>query len=104
MIVLPVRVLPYFKHFFFFLVITHLVLAAFYFTVGTLTRNSKIVYGLAACFYPLFIAYGLLVLRPLPFRWQLMLDPMLLGASLKATAFCTAQSFSISMSCVTPRT
>jgi ABC-2 type transport system permease protein len=87
MIVLPFRVFPYFKHFFFFLVITHLVLAAFYFTVGTLTRNSKIVYGLAACFYPLYISYGFLLLRALPFRWQLMLDPMLLGASLQGNGF-----------------
>lgn len=93
MIVLPFRVVPYFKHFFFFLVITHLVLAAFYFTVGTLTRNSKIVYGLAAGFYPLFITYGLLVLRPLPFRWQVMLDPLLLGASLKGNGFLHSAEF-----------
>src|SRR5437016_11132127 len=63
MVVQPVRVFPYFKHFFFFVVITHLVLAAFYFTVGTLTRNSKIVYGLAACFYPLYISYGIFLLK-----------------------------------------
>jgi ABC-2 type transport system permease protein len=87
MIVQPFRVLPYFKHFFFFLVITHLVMAAFYFTVGTLTRNSRIVYGLAACFYPLFLTYGNFVLRPLPFRWQVMLDSFLLGASLKGNGF-----------------
>ena len=93
MIVLPIRVFPYFKHFFFFLVITHLVLAAFYFTVGTLTRNSKIVYGLAAGFYPLFITYGLLVLKPLPFRWQLILDPMLLGASLRGNGFLHSAEF-----------
>ena len=93
MIVLPFRVFPYFKHFFFFLVITHLVLAAFYFTVGTLTRNSKIVYGLAACFYPLYIAYGLFLLRPLPFRWRLMLDPMLLGASLRGNGFLHSAEF-----------
>ena len=93
MIVLPIRVFPYFKHFFFFLVITHLLLAAFYFTVGTLTRNSKIVYGLAACFYPLIIAYGLLVLRPLPFRWQVMFDPMLLGASLRGNGFLHSAEF-----------
>ena len=93
MIVLPIRVFPYFKHFFFFLVITHFVLAAFYFTVGTLTRNSKVVYGLAACFYPLFIAYGLLLLRPLPYRWQIILDPMLLGASLKGNGFLHSAEF-----------
>src|SRR5215217_3278316 len=93
MIVLPIRVFPYFKHFFFFLVITHLVLAAFYFTVGTLTRNSKIVYGLAAGFYPLYISYGLLLIRPLPFRWRLILDPMLLGASLRGNGFLHTAEF-----------
>src|SRR5947207_7390782 len=56
MIVQPVQVIPYFKHFFFFVVITHLALAALYFTVGALTRNNKIVYGLAVAFYPLYIA------------------------------------------------
>jgi len=80
MIVQPVRVLPYFKHFLFFVVITHLVLAALYFTVGTLTRNSKIVYGLAVCFYPVFIAYGFLFLKGLPLRWRHVLDPFLLEA------------------------
>jgi ABC-2 type transport system permease protein len=93
MIVQPFRVFPYFKHFFFFLVITHLLLAAFYFTVGTLTRNSKIVYGLAACFYPLYISYGLVLLRPLPFRWRLMVDPMLLGASLRGNGFLHSAEF-----------
>jgi ABC-type transport system involved in multi-copper enzyme maturation permease subunit len=93
MIVLPIRVFPYFKHFFFFLVITHLVLAAFYFTVGTLTRNSKIVYGLAAAFYPLYIAYGLLLIRPMPIRWQVILDPMLLGASLRGNGFLHSAEF-----------
>lgn len=93
MIVLPIRIFPYFKHFFFFLVITHLVLAAVYFTVGSLTRNSKIVYGLAACFYPLFIAYGLFVLKPLPFRWQIVFDPMLLGASLQGNGFLHSAEF-----------
>ena len=93
MIVLPIRVFPYFKHFFFFLVITHLVLAAFYFTVGTLTRNIKIVYALAAGFYPLYITYGLLLIRPLPFRWRLILDPMLLGASLRGNGFLHTAEF-----------
>ena len=93
MIVLPFRLFPYFKHFFFFLVITHLLLAAFYFTVGTLTCNSKIVYGFAAGFYPLYIAYGFLLIRPLPFRWQIMLDPFLLGASLRGNGFLHSAEF-----------
>jgi ABC-2 type transport system permease protein len=80
MIVLPVRIIPYFKHFFFFLVITHLVLAAFYFTVGTLTRNSKIVYGLAACFYPLYVSSMVFLLRGLTVRWRSLLDPFLLNS------------------------
>ena len=93
MIVLPIRVFPYFKHFFLFLVITHLVLAAFYFTVGTLTRNSKIVYVFAAGFYPLYITYGLLFLRPASLRWRLILDPMLLGASLQGNGFLHTAEF-----------
>ena len=93
MVVLPIRVFPYFKHFVFFLVITHFVLAAFYFTVGTLTRNSKLVYGLAAAFYPLYITYGLFLLRPLSFRWRLTLDPMLLGASLRGNGFLHTAEF-----------
>ncbi|HEY0766174.1 MAG TPA: hypothetical protein VGD61_27575 [Pyrinomonadaceae bacterium] len=93
MIVQPFRVFPYFKHFFFFVVISHLVLAAVYFTVGTLTRNSKIVYGLAVCFYPLYITYAVLLLRPLSFRWRLALDPMLLSASLQGNGFLHSAEF-----------
>lgn len=79
MIVQPVQVVPYLKHFLFFVVITHLALAAFYFAVGTLTRNSKIVYGLAACFYPIYAAYGLFLLSPLSIRWRSFFDLFLLG-------------------------
>jgi ABC-type transport system involved in multi-copper enzyme maturation permease subunit len=79
MVVLPWRALPYFKHFLFVVVVSHLILAAIYFTVGTLTRNSKIVYGLAALFYPLYIACGLLM-RPLSIWWKAFLDPMGFGA------------------------
>ena len=93
MVVLPIRVFPYFKHFFFFLVITHFLLGAFYFTVGTLTRNSKIVYGMAVAFYPLYITYGLFLIRPLSFRWRLIVDPMLLGASLRGNGFLHTAEF-----------
>jgi ABC-type transport system involved in multi-copper enzyme maturation permease subunit len=79
MIVQHVQVVPYFKHFLFFVVITHLALATFYFAVGTLTRNSKIVYGLAACFYPVYAAYGLFLLSPLSIRWRSFFDLFLLG-------------------------
>ena len=87
MIVQPVRMFPYFKHFVFFVVISHLVLAAFYFTVGTLTRNSKIVYGLAACFYPLYISYQVFLLKGLPLRWRILLDPFLLNSGLSGNGF-----------------
>jgi len=93
MIVQPVRVFPYFKHFFFFVVITHLVMAAFYFTVGTLTRNSKMTYGLAVCFYPLYIAYGVFLLKGLTPRWAMLLDPMSLGATLRGNGFLHSADF-----------
>ncbi len=79
MIVQPVRVFPYFKHFLLIVVISHLALAAVHFTVGTLTRNAKIVYGLAVSFYPLYIAYQVLLLKRLPPRWRSVLDPLLMN-------------------------
>ncbi|MFY9610618.1 MAG: ABC transporter permease, partial [Blastocatellia bacterium] len=78
-IVQDVKVFPYFKHFLVFVVISHLVLAAFYFTVGTLTRNAKIVYGLGVSFYPFYIAYQVVVLKRLPSRWRIALDPLLMN-------------------------
>ena len=76
MVVLPVRVAPYFKHFFIIVVISHLSLAAIYFAAGTLTRNAKIVYGLAACYYPVYITLLLLVLMKLPRVFRILFDPM----------------------------
>ena len=87
MVVLPVRVVPYFKHFFFLLVVSHMVLAAFYFAAGTLTRNSKIVYGLAVCFYPVYIAYQLILLGPLPPSLRTLLDPFAMGLGPKGGGF-----------------
>src|SRR5687767_14549545 len=87
MIVQPFKVWPYFKHFFLLVVITHLVMAAFYFTVGTLTRNSKIVYALAVCFYPLYISYAVFLLKELPARWGVLFDPMMLSSGLKGAGF-----------------
>jgi ABC-2 type transport system permease protein len=75
MVTLPVRFAPYFKHFFIIVVISHLVLAAIYFAAGTLTRNAKVVYGLAACFYPVFIGYQLL-LKSLPKIVGVISDPL----------------------------
>jgi hypothetical protein len=78
MMVQDVRVFPYLKHFLVFVVIPHFVLAAFCFTVGTLTRNAKIVYALGVAFYPLYIAYQSL-LKSLPLRWRGVLDPLLMN-------------------------
>ena len=75
MVVLPVRIVPYFKHFFIIVVISHLVLAAIYFAAGTLTRNPKVVYGLAACFYPVYITVAYLV-KDLPASFHVFIDPM----------------------------
>jgi len=75
MAVLPVRIVPYFKHFFVIVVISHLVLAAVYFAAGTITRNAKVVYGLAACFYPVYIGYQLLLKR-LPGIVGVVSDPL----------------------------
>lgn len=65
----------FFKPFFFFVVISHLLLAAIYFAAGTLTRNSKIVYGLAVGFYPLYISWMVFVVTQLP-AWRVVLDPI----------------------------
>ena len=93
MVVQPFRIVPYFKHFFFLVVISHLVLAAFYFAVGTLTRNAKIVYGFAVAFYPLYFAYLLIVLKGLPRYWQVFLDPMLLTSGLGGGGFLHSADF-----------
>ncbi|PYS27715.1 MAG: hypothetical protein DMF75_19865, partial [Acidobacteria bacterium] len=73
------KVIPYIKHFLVFVVISHLGLAAFYFAVGALTRNAKIVYGLGVAFYPLYIAYQKVLLSSLPWRWKLALDPLVMN-------------------------
>ncbi len=83
MIVLPFRVFPYFKHFFLLVVVSYLLFAAVYFTVGALTRNAKIVYGLAFSYYPLYIAYQLVILRNLPLGWRTILDPFLMRSSME---------------------
>jgi ABC-type transport system involved in multi-copper enzyme maturation permease subunit len=79
MIVQDVKVFPYLKHFLVFVVMSHLVLAAFYFTVGALTRNAKIVYGLGVSFYPVYITYQTVLLKSLPSRWRIALDPLLMN-------------------------
>jgi ABC-type transport system involved in multi-copper enzyme maturation permease subunit len=76
--VLPFRLLPYFKHFIMIVVITYALFAAVYFTVGTLTRNPKIVYGLAIAYYPLIFSYGIFFLKYLPPRWRVILNPLMM--------------------------
>jgi ABC-2 type transport system permease protein len=77
-VVLPFRLLPYFKHFIMEVVITYVLFAAVYFTIGTLTRNPKIVYGLAIAYYPLMFSYGIFFLKGLPPRWRVLLSPLML--------------------------
>ena len=74
-----VKFLAYPKHFLVLVAISHLFLAAVYFTVGTLTRNAKIVYGLGLGFYPIYIAYQTILLSSLPWRWKLALDPLVMN-------------------------
>jgi hypothetical protein len=61
-------------------------LAAVYFTVGTLTRNAKIVYGLGIAFYPIYISYQA-ILSGLPWRWKLALDPLVMNRGRSGEAF-----------------
>ena len=79
LVVLPVRVVPYFKHFFLIPVISHLLLGVVFFTLATLKRNAKFAYAAAVAFYPLYFAYQLLFLRNLPLDWRIVLDPMMLS-------------------------
>ena len=78
MVVLPMRVVPYFKHFLVIVVVSHLFLAAVYFTVGTLTRSPKVVYALAVFFYPLYIIFQV-ILKAFPPRWRVLPDPLLMN-------------------------
>jgi ABC-2 type transport system permease protein len=78
MVVLPFRLLPYFKHFIVIVVITYVLFAAVYFTVGTLTRNPKIVYALAIAYYPLMFFYGFFFLKDLPPRWRVIFSPLMM--------------------------
>src|SRR6185369_7869062 len=93
MVVQRTQVLPYFKHFFFFVIITHLTLAAFYFGVGALTRNSKLVYGLAISFYPIYISFMLFILAPLTARWKIFFDPFLLNSGPSKNGFGNSAEF-----------
>jgi ABC-type transport system involved in multi-copper enzyme maturation permease subunit len=76
MIVLSPRLLPYLQHFFFFVVVSSLLPGVVCFTVGTLTRNVKVVYGLAVSFYFLYVAWNVTI-KGLPMRWRVALDPVL---------------------------
>ena len=76
------KFLAYPKHFLVFVAISHMFLAAVYFTVGTLTRNAKIVYGLGIAFYPIYIGYQKVLLSSLPWRLKLALDPLVMNRAL----------------------
>lgn len=76
MIVLSPRLLPYVQHFLFFVVVSSLALGALCFTVGTLTRNVKLVYGMMLSSYFLYIAWQKTI-KGLPERWRVALDPLL---------------------------
>jgi len=93
MVVQPAHFLVYFKHFFFFVVITHLALAAVYFSVGALTRNSKIVYGLAVCFYPLYLSFMLFLLSGFSNPVRTLLDPFLLNTGPSRNGFGNSADF-----------
>ena len=93
MVVQKAHVLLYVKHFFFFVVITHLTLAALYFAVGALTRNSKIVYGVAISFYPIYLAFMLVLISPLTARWKIFFDPFLLNSGPDKNGFGNSAEF-----------
>jgi ABC-type transport system involved in multi-copper enzyme maturation permease subunit len=76
MIVLPWRVTPYVVHFFVLVVVSQLALASFCFTVGTLTRNARLVYGLVALLYVLTIALMGLIQTYLP-GLRAIIEPVL---------------------------
>jgi ABC-2 type transport system permease protein len=79
-VVVPgLTVVPYIKHFLVLVVISHLFLAAFYFVAGALTRSAKIVYGLGVSFYPIYMAYQAVLLKSLPPRWRVILDPLVMN-------------------------
>ncbi|HEX7318229.1 MAG TPA: hypothetical protein VF297_30270 [Pyrinomonadaceae bacterium] len=76
MVVLPARLTPFVLHYLLLVVVSHMVLGAVYFTVGTLTRSPKLVYGLGVLFYPVYIT-SMILLKPLPTNWRIRLDPLL---------------------------
>ena len=73
------KFLSYPKHFLVLVGISHMFLAAVYFTIGTLTRNAKIVYGLGIGFYPIYIGYQTILLNRVQWRWKLALDPLVMN-------------------------
>lgn len=80
MITLPMRVLPYLRHFFVLVFITTLAFAAFCFAIGTLTRSVKIVYGVTAALYGAYAATQIAI-KNLPLFWRVVLDPLLFSVN-----------------------
>lgn len=71
----PFHLISYLKHFFVIVVITHLVLGAFCFLVGTLSRNVKLVYALIPLFY--VFAISLSIMDELFFiHWARWINPL----------------------------
>jgi hypothetical protein len=78
MVVLPWRAWPYLKHFLTIVVVSHLLIAAYCFTIGTLTRSVKIVYGAVMGGYLFFIFFGYVVRQYAPARvtWVELTGPV----------------------------
>lgn len=74
----PLQVTSYLKHFFVIVVVTHLVLGAFCFAVGALTRNVKLVYALIPAFYAFAISLSIFdALYSL--HWARLINPLMFG-------------------------
>jgi len=73
---------PISKHFFMLVVATYFLLCrCLLWPWGTLTRNAKArLRDLRSPISPLYIAWQLIVLKPLPLRWRIVLDPLLFNA------------------------
>ena len=75
LVLLPPRFAPYAINYFLFPVITHLLVAAFCFAIGTIGRNTRLVYGSVLAAYFGYSFFQLLV-KNLPPVWRVALDPL----------------------------
>src|SRR6185369_13158676 len=65
----------------------------FYFAIGALTRSSKLVYGLAISFYPIYLSFMLFIISPLTVRWRSFFDPFLLNSGPSNNGFGNSAEF-----------